>query len=150
MINLAVINLKNLIKGLIKIIIVTLIVAMIFKFIDIIKNQDILKKIEENVWAKEKEIIQSSASVFEDISNLEKKDLILESELSSFYSEEEIIEEELELGLLEENLEIKKKLDAKEEDNVGLRNLVTKVVNSNNKKDTYTNIYGTVKIKNES
>lgn len=150
MINLAVINLKNLIKGLIKIIIVTLLVAMIFKFINIIKNYDILKNFEENVLAKEKEIIQSSASIFEDTSNIKTKDSILESELASFYNEDESVEEELEIGLLEENIEIKKLSDIKSGTDLGLRNLTTKVVNTNNKKDTYTNTYGTVKIKNES
>lgn len=151
MINLAVINLKNLIKGLIKIIIVTLVVAMIFKFVNIIKNYDILKKIEENVLAKEKEIIQSSASIFEYSNDVNTKDIILETELASFYSEDEIIiEEDLEIGLLEENIEIKKISEVKSETNFGLRNLTTKVIDSNNKKDTYTNIYATVKIKNES
>lgn len=154
MINLAVINLKNLIKGLIKIIIVALVVAMIFKFIGIIKNCDITNKIKEKISKKEKEIIQTSSSIFGDVSNMEekKKDIILESELSSFYNEEEIIQEkkELEIGLLEENIEIKNISNNETQNNNDLRNLITKVISTNNKKDTYTNIYGSVKIKNES
>ena len=150
MINLAVINLKNLIKCLIKIIIVTLIVTMIFKFINIIKSYDITKKIREKVFNMDKEIIQSSASIFENTNNINEKDIILQSELSSFYNEEEIIYEDLQIGFIEENLEIKKNSNDKTKVNLGLRNLTTKIVDTNNKKDTYTNLYGSVKIKNES
>ena len=87
MINLAVINLKNLIKKTIKIIIVTLIVAMIFNFIKMIRNIDITQKLNERILDSEKEIIQSSVAVLED--NKEKSDntdIILASELSVFTS----------------------------------------------------------------
>ena len=49
MINLAVINLKELLKKLAKIIIVTIIVAMIFKFVQIIIKEISSGKVKESV-----------------------------------------------------------------------------------------------------
>ncbi|MGN1299156.1 MAG: stage II sporulation protein P [Candidatus Scatovivens sp.] len=155
MINLAVINLKNLLKSLIKIIIVALIVAMIFKFICIVKSLDVIGNIKNKILNAEQKIIQSSTSIFDnnDITETISKDLILDSELSSFNYENdnkiEIESENLEIGKLQEDIKIKS-INNEVNDSIDLRGLVTKVVDANNKIDTYTNVYGSVKIKNES
>lgn len=145
MINLAVINLKKLIKSIIKIIIVTLVVAMIFSFIKILKKIDIKK---EN---KEDKIIQTSSSIFEETKE-ETKDKILSSEMGLFYNEdndEEYFENsEMNIAVkLEETIQINKEASSNSDE---LRNLKTQVMAENNRKDVYTNSYQTVQIKNES
>ena len=144
MINLTVINLKDLIKILIKIIIVTLVVAMIFEFIKIFRNMQIVKQIKEKINNAQIEIIQSSTSIFstEKIEISTSSDRILDSEFTSFYEEEDINEK---VAVLENNVKIEKV-----EEQTQLQGLITKVVETNNKKDTFTTNYGTVKIRNES
>ena len=65
MINVTVINLKNLIKIIIKIIIVTLIVAMIFELFKVIKSIEVVTNIKEKISQIQVELIQSSTSIFE-------------------------------------------------------------------------------------
>ena len=147
MINLTVINLKDLIKILIKIIIVTLVVAMIIEFIKIIRNIEFIKSINEKISNAQINIIQSSTSIFndEEILILNGGDKILESEFSSFYQEEEENKINEDVAKLEDKLKVEKIVNMQ-----GLRGLPTKVIDKNNKNDTFTIAYGSVKIKNES
>ena len=66
MINFALINLKKFIKGIIKIIIVTLIVAMIFKFIGIIRRVQIAEIFKIKVEQTEKNILQGMNILFKE------------------------------------------------------------------------------------
>ena len=156
MINLAVINLKNLIKNIIKIIIVTLVVTMIFKFVEVIKNANITEKLKTRFSNLEINIISGCASIFNQNNKIEfKSEKILEEEFEVFYNDEYVektLQENLQIGNIQENINIEKLNDIKieNEPEKNLRNLNTKIVDVNNKKDTYTNIYGNVKIKNES
>ena len=146
MINLTVINLKNLIRIIIKIIIVTLIVAMIFELFKIIKNIEFVSSIKEKVSQMQVKLIQSSTSIFEDeiIEIVNSDDKILASEFSSFQNEENI-ESNDKIASIENNIKVEK---LKKE--IDLRNVTTKVVSINNKNDTFNLNYGSVKIKNES
>lgn len=146
MINLTVINLKNLIKILIKIIIVTLIVTMIFELLKIIRSINFISKVKEKISQIDVKLIQSSTSIFEiqTIETFNNDDIILSSEFESFQNESSVESNE-KIASIEKNIKVEKI-----EKEIDLRNVITKVVNEKNKNDTFNLNYGSVKIKNES
>ena len=192
MINVAVINLKNLIKGIIKIIIVTLFVTMIFKFIKIVKNENFFFKVLSKFNSSHVEIIGDTVEISNYLndnqnkkqnSNLKK---ILISELSFFSLEDELMEKENQeeiidfgndiqisnsisdseinkdyskidnLNTEEKNNELEGNVDEKVDITSNLEKInvphvaETTVIETNNKIDKYTDIYHSVKIRNES
>ena len=173
MINLAVINLKSLLKNFMKIIIAILGIAMIIKFGEIIynkcKNFDFEKfKINTHI-----EMLKNNIAVSGYFDSHEKNDSelkkILVAELAVFSgAEEEIMEQENMEEVLEfenvqtaETEQVLEVVEIEEENQMPeiqpqtepqqqSGNLPTKVVEANNKKDVFTDIYKTVQIKNES
>ena len=191
MINLAVINLKSLIKKIIKIIIVALIVAMIFKFINIFKTENYINKLFSKLKSSHVEIIEDSIGIsnYLNSNDSSKKDSnlkkLLVSELAVFSTEDELMEKENQEEVTEfENNNLKEKNNMQEDkenankqneinqnednkieeqENNGQLALVvnkenievpytaqTAVIETNNKVDKYTDIYHSVKIRNES
>lgn len=168
MINLAVINLKSVLKKLIKIIIVAFIVAMIFKFVKILCSENYMRKFFSNFKSSHVEIIESSMSVSSYLNNNKAPKesnlkTMLVSELAVFSAkEEELMEKENQ----EENIEYEDAalMDNQENANNESQSLEeihvpvqdvpliaeTNVIQENNKVDKFTNNYGSVKIKNES
>lgn len=167
MINLAVINLKTLLKKIVKIIIAILVFAMIIKFVKVMysttKNLDFENmKLNNNIGMIKNNLAISKC--FEATENEKDSELkkILVAELAVFSgAEEEIMEKENQEEVLEfedianiENNEViaEEKPEEVKEENVpnDNQNVQTAVIESNNKKDVYTDIYNTVQIKNES
>ena len=121
MINLAVINLKELLKKLAKIIIVTIVVAMIFKFMQIVIKELTNGKIKKFVAQNYIYIMEDSLSIFcfgdenlrENKASSAKR--IIASEIKLLSKEEAIMEQENQ----EEVLEFENALVANEEANNG-------------------------------
>ena len=172
MINLAVINLKDIIKF-IKNIIISFIIGIIFlKLINKIKNADYvsIEDLQKNYFSGlisnkiiGKNILISNA--FENTNTYLKKESsikkVLMSELAIFNTEEELMELENQEEAIEfEDQNNNSETDVIEEENneeIQVTNneniesvLPTRVITKNNKTDTYTDIYKSVKIKNES
>ena len=172
MINLAVINLKDIIKF-IKNIIISFIIGIIFlKLIFFLKNADYvsIEDLQKNYFSGlisnkiiGKNILISNA--FENTNTYLKKESsikkVLMSELAIFNTEEELMELENQEEAIEfENQNNNSETDVIEEENneeIQVTNneniesvLPTRVITKNNKTDTYTDIYKSVKIKNES
>ena len=172
MINLAVVSIKDIIKLLKKIIILVLIMFFIMKFFQIVKNINYMNLINKFNFTK-----SSYSKIFDDtillskynndLENIKKSGKIrrlLEKELSMFSLEEELMEKENLEELTEfdnSTLEIGKNTSEKDtnldnynnEKNEAIQNTTFvdgKIISLNNKKDTFTNIYNSVKIKNES
>ena len=172
MINLAVINLKDIIKF-IKNIIISFIIGIIFlKLIFFLKNADYvsIEDLQKNYFSGlisnkiiGKNILISNA--FENMNTYLKKESsikkVLMSELAIFNTEEELMELENQEEAIEfEDQNNNSETDVIEEENneeIQVTNneniesvLPTRVITKNNKTDTYTDIYKSVKIKNES
>lgn len=165
MINVAVINLKSLIKNFIKLIIILVIIFLIIIIIRKIDISSTSLSIFNNLKFIDDTILVSSY-FNKDISKPEsalKK--ILVSELAIFSKEEELMEKENqeEIEEFQEIIEVeqeenKENKEIQENDKIFQENLVTEidtslpteVISTNNKKDTFTNTYNNVKIKNES
>ena len=172
MINLAVINLKDIIKF-IKNIIISFIIGIIFlKLIFFLKNADYvsIEDLQKNYFSGlisnkiiGKNILISNA--FENTNTYLKKESsikkVLMSELAIFNTEEELMELENQEEAIEfEDQNNNSETDVIEEENneeIQVTNneniesvLPTRVITKNNKTDTYTDIYKSVKIKNES
>lgn len=170
MINVAVINLKTLLKKLMKIIIVVVMIAMIIKFASIvyskIKSFDFEKfKVDTNM-----EMLKNNIALFDYFESSEKNGSelkkILVAELAVFSgAEEEIMEQEnmeevLEFEDLENQVEEQitetevegdvAQIEIQTNAQVPEKNIETVVLEANNKKDVFTDIYKTVQIKNES
>ena len=173
MINLAVINIKDIIKILKTIflgIILFFIAFNLFKKFDYTKIENLkikssfyYSKILNNTLVISK-YFENGRENFKR-SNIKK---VLTSELSLLASEEELMEKENQEEMLEEKFEenvneniIKEEIQIENEveknviEEVKLENnlqekVETKIILENNKKDTYTDIYKSVKIKNES
>lgn len=168
MINLAVINLKTLGKKITKIIIVILAFAMIIKFtkilygmtkkfdlenlklnsnIGILKNNlAISKGFEKNETNKDselKKILVAQLAVFsgaeEEIMEKENQEEVLEFENTNPVEVPE--------SVVEPKVEEQPQVQEAPEENVSVE---TAVIESNNKKDVYTDTYKSVQIKNES
>jgi len=170
MINLAVINLKILIKNAIKIIVIISIVAMIIKFSFLVYNNAKNFDVHDFEISNNIEIIKSNIAISKsfDVDNKSKKSelkKILVAELAIFSgAEEEIMEKENQEEVLEfeniktdENVKVDEKTEQVEhvENQVPIEenkvtNVKTSIIETNNKKDVYTDMYKTVKIKNES
>ncbi len=169
MINLAVINLKMCLKKLMKIIIAMLVFAMIIKFGKILYQT--CRKIDLGSLQKNSNIgiVRQNMAIsqyFEKEKNKNESELkkILVAQLAVFSgSEEEIMEKENQEEVLEfeEVEEVAEKVEqtqqpppveeAKPESETQTQtNLQTAVIETNNKKDVYTDVYQTVQIKNES
>ena len=172
MINLAVINLKDIIKF-VKNIIIFFIIGIIFlKLIFFLKNADYvsIEDLQKNYFSGlisnkiiGKNILISNA--FENTNTYLKKESsikkVLMSELAIFNTEEELMELENQEEAIEfEDQNNNSETDVIEEENneeIQVTNneniesvLPTRVITKNNKTDTYTDIYKSVKIKNES
>ena len=172
MINLAVINIKDILKIIKKIFLIALISVILITIFKKFKfNSEILKeKNRFNSKIIDKNILLSNyynTNIIKSESGLKK---ILVSELALFSSEEELMEKENQEEVLEfennsnnenveknssssnesrgkENIEI----DNASEDMTQVQPIAkTKLIKENNKTDTYTNTYKNVKIKNES
>lgn len=140
MFNVAVINLKKLLKNILKIIIVAIFVAMIFKF-----GRFKGLNVKAHVGFISNNIRIGTIASTSDSNKILKSELI---GISKF--EEEIMEKEDE-SISEEivsNEEIQEEDSKKEE--TSLEVATTEVIQSKNKKEVFTNTYGSVKIKNES
>ncbi len=167
MINLAVINLKTLLKRMVKIIFIILMIAMMFKLTQIVyQKASNRKKIELQTNVS---MIKDNLSVsyfFEKNESTKKSEWkkILVAELAIFSgAEEQMMEKENQEEVIEfENLDNQPipeiaTQEPKVEENqsqqapiVQNENVQTAVIETNNKKDMYTDIYKSVQIKNES
>lgn len=157
MINLAVINLKDIINFIKKLIILFIILFIFFHIVGKLKNADYtsIDELKKNYFSKSShtEIIGKTILVsnsFSDDKQFSKKisevKKILMSELTILETEEKLMEKENQ----EENIELNiENIEQKPEENIP-NTLQTKIIEENNKIDTFTNIYNNVKIKNES
>lgn len=158
MINVAVINLKNLVKWLVKLIAILTIIIIIINSIKKINIWSVKLSILDNIKCIDDTILLSSYFNKDSLKNESGLKKILVSELVIFSTEEELMEKENQEEILEfeEEIEQEEIKDEKEEsiENNVITNidtsLPTEVISANNKKDTFTNTYNSVKIKNES
>ncbi len=166
MIRLAVINLKTLVKRVLKMILILLILAMLVKFSKIVYQA--LQK-----WDTENFAFQNPLNMIENnlvFSQSFEKDTqhktsewkkILVAELAVFSgAEEEIMERENQEEVIDfpdlGNQPISE--ESKEEENIStpdvsnpeIGNVQTSIIEANNKKDVFTDTYQNVKLKNES
>lgn len=174
MINLAVISIKDIFNFLKKIIIVIIIICLLFKIIGILKNGNYVTSEE----LKNKSFLDYSSIINETIviSKYYKSESlrtesgikqILGSELAILGTEEELMEKENQEEVIEFENSVEVFEDVKDIEGLGKQvidevaskeekkedipnSLPTKVIEKNNKTDRYTDIYKTVKIKNES
>ena len=141
MFNVAVINLKNLLKKLLQTIIVAILVTMIFKF-----------TMNKSFGFKSHIGLISTNIRFGEKTNKEKTNKILKTELIAFSkfkkSELDVEETKLENQAVEETKDTEKKEIAVDE-KIEVADS-TEVISIRNKKEIFTNNYGSVKIKNES
>lgn len=168
MINVTVINLKNLLKWIVRIICFLIILVICIGITKNMKIKHLSFSLLDNFKFIDDTIILSSYLNQDETKKESGLKKLLVSELVIFSSEEELMERENQ----EENIEIvesqnnEDNQEKSKENNVELQDieannqdailvdladsLPTEVIETNNKKDTYTNIYNTVKIKNES
>lgn len=177
MINLAVINLKELLNFIFKGIVGIIILIIIFNLLGNIKNGNYvdIEDLKKNNFFQCSEIIDKNLliSKYYNSENVEKESGIkrlLVSELAILGTEEELMEKENQEELEEANNEItsqevtnEQTLNQELENDINVQNtennsnleqvstkLPTEIISSNNKVDKYTDVYKTVKIKNES
>lgn len=150
MFNVAVINLKSLIKYILKIIIVIVIITMIFNFA--LKKSISFGYDFNTAYIS---MISSNLAIStiheEEGKNLNEKSL-LGSAFALFYQTEKVVQKDK-----QENVEFTAEIEKNPENIVeneevisNTEKLPTKVVVENNKTDKFTDVYGSVKIKNES
>ena len=153
MINLAVINLRDIIKFLKFFFIILIVMILLIKSISSVKIENMgLSKIDfkaekiignELVLAKySNDNVDKEKSLFKNI--LESEFAILteaEEELMELENQEELKEMEIEVSEIEKEVQ---------EETVINEKVITKVIEEKNKKDVFTNTYNNVKIKNES
>lgn len=174
MINLAVINVKDIFKILKKIIFIVLIIIFLVNFLGKVEfSPEYFKsKISFNNKAIDDNILISNyynSNISKSESGLKK---ILVSEFALFSSEEELMEKENQEEILEfentnnESNNQNVNENTNKDNNLNINNILiaeasnnmnnvepkadTQVIKENNKTDTYTNTYKSVKIKNES
>lgn len=170
MINLAVINLKTVIRKTIKLFIVLTTIFMIIKLISLFKTEKYINSLISKFTVNNKEIIEDTIIISKNMNsgNIKKESglkKILVSELAIFRTEEELMEDENQEEVVEfENLdnsiqntvnenEIKEEVSTEMNTTiieVVPNSLPTKVIEENNKTDTFNYNYGSVKIRNES
>ena len=153
MINLAVINLRDIIKFLKFFFIILIVMILLIKSISSVKIQNMgLSKIDfkaekiignELVLAKySNDNVDEEKSLFKNI--LESEFAILteaEEELMELENQEELKEMEIEVSEIEKEIQEEAVINEK---------VITKIIEEKNKKDVFTNTYNNVKIKNES
>jgi len=170
MINLAVISLKDIIRFFRNIIIILIIIVLVFKIIIGLKNLNYtsLEELKQNCFANssytsilQKTILisnsfKSEETVIKQESGIKK---VLMSELVILGTEEELMELENQEELISNNFNNQQELkqDIVENTNQDVQTtpevssvLPTKVITEKNKTDKFTDIYKSVKIKNES
>ncbi len=175
MINLAVINLKTLLKRILKIIIAILMLSMVIKFAKILYQTSKEFDVKNFGLKTNLSMIKNNLNFSKSFEQEEKEKTsefkkILVAELAVFLgSEEEMMEKENQEEVIEfEKIEEGQKENAffKEPQNIQetagnsepqkqpasstSENVQTAVIEQNNKKDVYTDIYQSVRIKNES
>lgn len=165
MINLAVINLKTLLKKIMKVIVAILVLAMLIKFVSVIYNASEKFSIKDLELKNNIGMIQNNLAIskcFESEKENKNSELkkILVAQLAVFLgSEEEMMEKENreevlefeETDQLEENIsEVVAQQETQEPTQEQPQKVQTAVIDSNNKKDVYTDMYQNVQIKNES
>ena len=174
MINLAVINLKEFIRVIFKIFVGIIIFIIIVKMLGNIENENYTKidNLKKSPFFTTSKIINNTILItkYYDKENIKKESgikKILSSELAILGTEESLMEKENQEEFLEKNEEEdiilkeengndeKIEYDTKETDVQNELQLVpekiqTEVIKLNNKENKYTDIYKTVKIKNES
>lgn len=165
MINLTVVNLKDIIKNLVKFIAIIIFVILCTRFFNLLKSIDIKENIENKFKELEGktffECINENISLYVNGDKDEQTKEISDWNIkfSFFKAYDEIIENELSLGkyvqTLTENKKASVKSDKSNEDIEKIvvaqkENAATEVVEKNNKQDTYNETYNGVKIKNES
>ncbi len=172
MINLAVISLKDIIRFFRNIIIIVITLIFIFKVIGVFKNKNYntLEELKKNSFTKssftsilEKTILVSNS--FKNGETTVKQETgikkVLMSELVILGTEEELMELENQEELTDNNSNINQeelKQDIIDNSNQDTKTnppdvstgLPTKVISENNKTDKFTDVYKSVKIKNES
>ena len=171
MINLAVINLKTLIRKIMKIIIAILVVAMIIKFVRIIYTSIKKFDIENLSMQKSVNLINDNLAISNNFEKDEKHvqssglKKILASQLAVFSGSDEQKAEETNEGETVQIADTEEKIEdsISETENQAIsestepvvqpvvnQTMQTSVIESHNKKDVYTDTYNTVQIKNES
>ncbi len=172
MINLTVINIKQLIRILLKTICMIIVFVIIFHLISKVRNGNYIEieKLKEIPILECVKIIDDTILLSKYYNNEEiKKESgikkILSAELAILANEEELMEKENQEELEEnENTIIKNIVVSNDEiknentlstqevfqENNDIKELPTEIIKLNNKVDKYTDIYKTVKIKNES
>lgn len=168
MINLAVINLKTLLKKIIKIMAIFLSLAMMIKFVQIVYQASQKFDIESFGLKNNLSMIQNNLNFsysFEKNPENKTSELkkILVAELAVFSgAEEEIMEQENQEEVLDfenmDNTVTPENTPAPKEENKSTEqsqtqqpeNVQTSIIEANNKKDVYTDTYKSVQIKNES
>lgn len=170
MFNVAIINLKSLIKNTVKIIIALLLSAMIFNYlfskkmialnydfqvayINVISNNLAISAIheEENEALGIANILGSELVIFKEI-NTSNKSILENNAVLANSQETDVVNNITNENTQEEKLESKEEKEATEasSNSDSIEKLPTEVIEANNKKDVFTNTYGSVKIKNES
>lgn len=139
MFNVAVINLKKLLKNILKIIIVTILVTMIFKLInfDEIGFKAHIGLISNNIRIGQIVAIENNSILNKELFGL---NTFKETEKNDTSSNEPIEE-------ISEEIEISEQVSIENQINPASN---TEVIEEKNKKEVYTDNYGTVKVKNES
>ena len=178
MINLRVISLKDIIKLIKKILVLCIIGIMLINCMGIIRNKGFfyVKKVFENQVSNiDKNILISNYFNNQEFKNNNTSGIkkILASELIIFSQEYELMEKENQeetvdyidttIVMEEKSLDIAQEVESIQNNDVGKEqpqattnnieipyNLETKILEKNNKIDKYTDIYHSVKIKNES
>ncbi len=173
MINLAVINLKDIIKFFIKLFFIIIIIIIIFNVCNSIRKGNYVKveNLRHNIFSTHTEIMDKTIILSKyfnspEISSQKESGIkkILVSELAIFGTEEELMEKENQ----EEVTEFEDVGNNNQSDNTNAQEIATnvtenitnieevpgllptKVIEENNKIDKYTDTYKSVKIKNES
>ena len=164
MFNVAVINLKKILKDIVKLIIAVIIIAMIFNFvkgikldfkgikkfkisyINLISNNIIFSKVNntEEINVNARSILSSELVVF----SKAEEELMLNESMEEF-QENIVPNEEFQVANSEIMQDNEKVVENKTKDKV-IEKVKTEVIEANNKKDVYTHTYKSVKIKNES
>lgn len=162
MINLTVVNLKDIIKNLVKFIAIILFVILCTRFFNLLKNIDIKSAIENKFKELEDktflECINENISLYRSEKEKKEENSAWNMKFSFFREYNEIIESELSLAEYVSNkidkIYTKEKIEEKQESEkieiAKKTNAETKVIAKNNKDDTYNKTYNGVKIKNES
>lgn len=157
MINLAVINIKDLLRILRNIIFGFLFFFIIIKFFPLLKRFNLCNfsnDIEVKSIINDEVVLANYLN--KDEKNVQKKEglkKILVSEFAMFDEEEKLMELENQEEVLEfqntDNIEEAVEDNSKIENELP-NNLSTKIISQNNKNDVFTDVYKSVKIKNES